>query len=246
MHSGILNSVVGIAGLLVVGALAGCTDGGDEGMLITKNVAPPLAGGACTFTGEASEPFLAHGAVDVHAEGYFLFPQFESRIIADVADDPSTMTQRTIIVTDADVDVSFPAGGLSGSMFTSPSPLVHFKELLSVPVAPNDGTSDGEIEVIHRELISAIVATNPTGDVEMLVDVTAHGTMSGQTVSSQKFEYPITLTNLVAAPIPMCPLPSGTIISQPGDSCAELQDEDVQCCSNSDGSLSCPATIATM
>jgi hypothetical protein len=248
MRSLFSNSVVAIAGLLIGCTLVACSDGGDEGLIITKNVAAQPIVGGCTFTGDQSEPFIAHGFVDVHAPGYLMHPQFVSRIVADVADDPTALTQRTIILTDADIDITFPDS--TTESFAADDPLVHFKELVSAPVAPNGGSTDTEIEVIHRDLIEKVAADQGGGSnlsVEMEVSMVAHGTMSGATIDSQKFVFPVALVSGTASPIQAlgtCPLPMGTILSETGNPCNAFQDSPVQCCTNTDNSLMCPADIS--
>ena len=236
MHS--LNTFrsVGIAGLLVSCALAACANGGDEAILITRNVAPAAM---CTFTGEPTEAFIPHGYVAPEADAYLLHPQFQSRLVAD-ATDPGAAAQRTIIVTDANIDVTFPANPELDTLDTS---LVHFKALLSAPIAPS-GTTDAEIAVIHKELIDAVVAArgSNSADVEMLVSIVVNGNYSGNDVTSQKFEYPITLTaGLVQVPPSgECPLPTTTVLAV-GNSCNVFQDNPVTCCTQG-AVLVCPAT----
>jgi hypothetical protein len=246
MHSLITSRFVGIAGLLVVGALGACSNGGDEGLLITKNVAVMDTVGGCTFTGDPSEPFLPAGVVDSHSDGYLLHPQFESRITFDNTD-PTQMSQRTVIVNSGDIDIAFPDTSLfsaSALATMKAGGLTHFKELFSAPVPPL-GTADSEVEIIHRPLIDAILAAAPTGDVEMEITLVAHGSMSGEDIDSQAFTYPVTLTNIIEQPLSACPLPMGTTILT-GNPCNEFQDAPITCCTNTDGSLQCPATLATM
>ncbi len=246
MHSLITSRPVGIAGLLVSALLGACSNGGDEGVLITKNVAVASVAGGCVFSGSPTEAFLPHGAVDVHSAGYLMHPQFLSRIQFDSAD-PAQMAQRTSIMTDANIDVTFPDATLFSAADLADmkaSGLTHFKELFSVPVPPN-GTSDAEIEVIHRPLIDKILAQHPAGDVEMLVSVTANGTMSGQAINSQRFDYPVTLTSGIAVSLGACPLPMGTILASTGNPCNPFQDSQVSCCDAGSGNLVCPADVAT-
>ncbi len=251
MHSLVSSVSVGIAGMVVASAFAGCSDGGDEAMLVTKDVAPV---GTCTFTGEPTEPFLPFGEVDPHAPGYLLFPQIESRITADITDDPTTMQTRTIDITDGDVDITFPGSTLfSSEQLTAMtnSGLTHFKALFTGPVAPNGGTTDTTVEVVSRELLDAISAAGgggSGGDVAMQISLVVNGTMSGASVSSNKFLFPVTVTNTIDSPLLACPLPAGTVITDLGSPCNALQDTAVQCCSNPDGTLLCGAAapIATM
>jgi hypothetical protein len=246
MHSLITSRSVGIAGLLLVSAISACSDGGDEGLLITKNVAVLDIVGDCTFTGDPSEQFLAAGAVDPHSTYYQLNPQFESRITFD-STDPTQESQRTVIVNSGDIDIVFPDTSLFDAATLASmkaNGLTHFKELFSAPVTPL-GTSDASVQIIHEDLIKAVAAAAPGSDVEMEVTITAHGTMSGAEVDSQAFTYPVTETSVIEQPLLACPLPMGTTIDT-GNPCNIFQDAPVTCCSNTDGSLQCPATLATM
>jgi hypothetical protein len=236
MHS--LNPFrsVGIAGLLASCALAACANGGDEAILITKNVAPA---DMCTFSGDPAEPFIPHGFVAPQAGGYDFHPQMESRLIADVANDPSSTAQRTILVTDANIDITFPANPELDAI-VAPA-LTHFKELLSAPITPG-GTTDAAIEIIHGELIDAIVAaqTSATFDIEMQISIVANGNYSGNAVTSQTFTYPVTLTTGLVQVAGACPLPASTMIAA-GNSCNLFQDNPVTCCTEGT-QLICPAT----
>src|SRR3954466_1116185 len=76
----------GLVGLVGLAALGGCAaNGGDESILVLRNVAPPMSatGGACTFTPAETEVGLGSGVLDTSARTRYEFAaQLKSRIIA--------------------------------------------------------------------------------------------------------------------------------------------------------------------
>lgn len=235
----------------LVAALGACVaDNGDEGIFITKNVA---VGADCSFTASDSEPFIAHGTYAIQSPiPYQLHPQMKSRVTATAGQED----QRTIIVRGARVELSFP----DTSVFSAgeldqmrSSGVTRFETLFSAPISPNGGITDGVAEVIHPSLLAQLIAKSPGVDapgaasyrVQVIVNIVVFGDLSGKEVTSQNFQFPVTICNdCVVNPLGACPLPVDTEVVE-GNACNPFQDGVVDCCDNG-GTLVCPATVATM
>lgn len=236
--------------IVFAAALGACVaSNGDEGIFITKNVAP---GAGCTFTGAADEQFLAHGTYALGAPAPYQFhPQMQSRITAETGQEDA----RTILLRGARVDLEF----ADTTLFTAAelatlktSGATHFKSLFSAPLLPNGGITDGSFDLIPVALGDAVTAKAGAGfRTEVIAKVVVFGDMSGDEVTSQEFQFPVTLcadcvTNLLTSPAgaPLaCPVPDGTTVS-PGNECNPFQDGTVDCCLQTDGTALCPAPIA--
>src|ERR1051325_5944807 len=99
--------VLGVGLVLGVSAagLAGCAaNGGDEGLLVLKNVVPTATAGGCAFSSQETEVSLVRGVLDVSfGVGYEFLAQVKSRITAAAGQE----SQRTVFTRGANVDVTF-------------------------------------------------------------------------------------------------------------------------------------------
>jgi len=232
-----------LVSVLFVGAVGCEANGGDEGLFVTKNVAP--TGTTCTFTGDESEPFFSHGAITttIGETAYLINPQIKSRITA--LDDETD--QKTVITTGADIDVSFADSAVAAAIDDS---MLHYRQLFSAPVPPNDGIADASFVLLPQTLIDAIKAQGGNSfQTEVVTEFTVRGTMSGDDVSSQKFTYGVTVgntpnfvANIVSVGGNPCSAPSGITV-RTGNPCNIAQDEVVDCCQNDDKSFTCPAGL---
>ncbi len=236
-----MQRVLAFASLIVVGA-AGCADSGDEGILVTKNVVP---GTGCTFLGDMTEGFFPNGQWSTLSPGGYLFsPQMNSRITALMGEE----NERTIIVDAADIDLTIdPSLNVDSS-------LTHFKAPFSVPLPPivngSLTTADGQFQLIPRGVIDAVIAANPNVNDEnaptfstlIQATFTVTGKMSGQDVTSQPFQYGVTLANdVVVQRAGACPVAGGTTINT-GNPCNPFQDGLITCCTDMNNDLICPAS----
>lgn len=236
---------------LITAALGGCAaDNGDEGIFITSNVVPD---DGCTFTASAAEPFLTHGTYSVFSrDGYRFHPQMKSKITATAAQE----NMRTIIVEGARVTLSFP----DESVFTAAqqealrsSGVMRFTSLFSAPLSPNGGLADGAFDLITPALLDELVAAKgagilaadaPSFRAEVVATVVVYGDMSGEEITSQEFQYPVTICNdCVVRELGACPLPVGTMITNTGNVCNPYQDGTVDCC-RTGADVVCPAQVA--
>jgi Divergent InlB B-repeat domain len=218
-------------------ALTACAaNEGDEGIFISKNVAPSTG---CTFSAAAGEAFHAHGKVDVASGGYRIFPQLVSKITSTDAN----VEQRTIQARGARVDIETLDPALSGIA----SDARHFETRFSAPITPNGGITDAEFIGISEDYLKAVAAIKGTTtfESEVIVHAVVYGDLSGSEVTSQNdWEFPVTVCNhCVVNVINTCPLPSGTIVRDQRGECSMFQDGFVDCCTTSTGQLQCPAEV---
>ncbi|MBA3452414.1 MAG: hypothetical protein H0T42_04880 [Deltaproteobacteria bacterium] len=238
-------------GALFTAALGGCAaDNGDEGIFITSNVVP---GEGCALVASAGEPFLSHGTFSVFSRsGYEFHPQMKSRIIATA----TQIDARTIIMEGARVTLTFP----DESVFSAAQQddlrsrgVMRFSSLFSAPLPPNGGLADGSFDIITTALLDELVAAKgagilapgaPSFRAEVVATVVVYGDMSGEEVTSQEFQYPVTICNdCVVNVLGSCPLPAGTTLVNEGNSCNPYQDGVADCCRMGDDVV-CPATVA--
>ena len=235
--------------MLLLSSLGACVaDNGDEGIFITKNVA---VGDACSFDASESSPFLAHGTFSIHSNAsYQLHPQMKSRVVAGAGQTDA----RTIILRGARVELDFADTSLfSASELTDlrSQGITRFETLFTAPLPPG-GIADGDVDLIPVSVLDRIIAKRPevlgTGAAsfrtEVIARVTVFGDMSGSEVTSQEFQYPVTICNdCVANVLGTCPLPTGTTVRQ-GNACNPYQDGVVDCCASGNDVI-CPATLGT-
>ena len=236
---------------LISAALGGCAaDNGDEGIFITSNVVPAAN---CTFIASPTEPFVAHGTYSIFSPGGYRFhPQMKSKISATAMQENA----RTIIVEGARVTLAFP----DESVFDAAKQdelrsrgIMRFSSLFSAPLAPNGGLADGAFDLITPALLDELVAAKgpgilaagaPSFRVEVVATVVVYGDMSGDEVTSQEFQFPVTICNdCVVNVLGACPLPMGTALTNGGNVCNPYQDGTVDCC-RSGADVVCPAMVA--
>lgn len=241
-------------GLAFVALLGGCmADGGDGGILVTRNV---VADNMCVTLGSESEATRAHGTLDVLlGTSYTFIAQMKSRITAIAGSED----QRTIITTGAKIDIAFPGSTLfSADELTElrTSGLTRFKSPFTQVILPNGGVSDGFFDLIQDTLTQRIrqkMDLSKSNRIEAIATFTIEGTMAGDTVTSQPFSYAITIGNEINVNLMGdCPVAKGTDPRE-GYACNAAQDGIVDCCGTRNVSgapdlttLRCPAVEASM
>jgi hypothetical protein len=242
MQRGITGSSIGLVVGLVVGlgaaALAGCVaNGGDESIVVLKNVAPTSTTGGCMFSSQESEVSLVRGTLDVSiTSSYVVIAQVKSRITAAVGQE----SQRTVFTRGANVDITFPDATLFSAAEIADlntKNALHFMQPFTAPISPNGGVTDVLFELIPRDLSVALstklTTTSPSTVAE--TSFTVVGDLAGGNVSSQKFQYTVTITNggLQHNVGPCSSLPA-SFMPHIGSPCNAGQDGSVDCCSELD------------
>jgi hypothetical protein len=239
-----------LASLTTALALVGCADNGDEGMTVINNTA--VSGDSCSLSGDPAQPFKSHGEIfALSPAGYTLTPLISSRIRADTSGGmsmtPPDPLQRTIFLKGADVTLTLKAVSIeTNGAFTVTQPdslLGQFSVLFSGSLPPSGSVNVG-FEVITAAMLRQVVQTSgvnlSTSDLqaEVLAEVEVIGDLGGDEVRSNSFNYPISVcTDCVINYLGDCPA-TGT---RTGNPCNIYQDGVVDCCSDADGALICPA-----
>lgn len=221
---------------LGLAATACSADEGDEGIFITKNVAP---GDGCTFSASESEHFLTHGTMSlIKGSSYKMYPQMISKITAT----ETNIQQRTILARGARVDIE-----LADSSISVPDSVLHFESRFAAPIAPNGGVTDAQFVGLSSEFIDAMHAQyggDPLFETEVIIRAVVYGDLAGSEVTSQKFEFPVTVcTSCVVNNLGTCPLPAGTLVRSAPSTCSQYQDGFSDCCTVDDVVV-CPAIVA--
>lgn len=224
----------------LVGCLA--ADGaGDEAIFISKAVA---SGDECRFDSSESSPFIGHGQIYVGSPyAYRLHPQMVSRIEAL----PAETLQKTILIRGARVELDFADDAVGNAV---PAAQKKFTSLFSAPLDPNGGITDGAFDAIPEGALAAMldVAGTSNFETEVTVRLTVFGDLAGDEVTSQVFQFPVTVcSNCVVsafglAAFPTCPVPETYEVRQ-GNACNPFQDGVVDCCVNGTDVM-CPAPVA--
>jgi hypothetical protein len=231
-----------IIATLAVATLGGCTaDGGEDGAIfVLKNVA---ASTGCVTTAAANELGISHGSLDtLLPSGYIFIAQAKSRLTAITG----TEDQRTILISGARVDVTFPGSTLFDATELADlktGGLTHFRQLFTAPLAPNGGITDVGFELIPQSLVERMIAKAAAPfRVETLATFTIEGRQAGNDVESQEFAYPVTIgTGISVVDHGACPI-EGTV--RQGSPCNPTQDGIVDCCTDPVAGLLCPGTEA--
>ena len=237
MQRGTARFVLVSLGVVVTGCVA---NGGDESMLVLKNVLPL---DKCTFTPAETESGITHGAIDVKAgTGYLFTAQIKSRVTALAGQED----QRTILLSGANVDVTFPGS----TLFTADelaqlktATLTHFKSLFASPLTPNEGLLDAQFELIPGELVDTIGKKAGFTSLVALATFKVVGAFPGSEdeLTSQSYQYPITiLKDGLIADRGACSTLPASFVPRTGNSCNPGQDFVVDCCT-SGTTRQCPA-----
>lgn len=247
-----------LIGLFALVTAVGCADSGDEGFVISHNLASGEDDCILTIGG------LSRSRGQIYLDSpnpYFLTPQFESRVTAL----DTQVNQRTIALRGARVDLSVAAvtvkTGTTFDVFTPEridslnagftSQLVKFTSLFSAPLPPG-GQATASFAVVTEPFLAELkskVGGSAESEIqaELVARITPFGFMGGgdDEIQGVPFEYPITACNdCIVNVIGACPVPM-ELAPRPGNACNMFQDGVVDCCDSGAGII-CPAPIETM
>jgi hypothetical protein len=247
--TGTLRSL-GLVGFIGLGALAaGCTaSGGDESILVLKNVAPPMSatGGVCLYGVTGTEAGIAQGVLDVAAgTPYRFIAQLKSRITANTGQED----QRTILTRGANVDLKFDDASLLSAADLADLQAqnrLHFMAPFSVALAPNGGLGDAPIDLVPVEVAAAVAkaaAAKPDfTSTAIQATFTVVGDLAGGNVTSQLFPYTVALVNGgLLNDKGLCSTLPSSFAPHTGNPCYPGQDFSEDCCTSPTGASVCPA-----
>jgi hypothetical protein len=229
--------------------LLGCANQGDEGMTVINNTA---ASGTCTLTGGTEQPFKSHGAIyALSPAGYLLTPLIQSRVTLGTEVNADEL-QKTIFLRGADVSLTLKAVSIETNgqySVTQPETNVGQFSVLFAGALPPSGSVNVGFEVIPPAIMRDILGSSGVNlstsslNAEVLAEVTIRGDLGGDEVTSNPFQYPISVcTDCIVNNTGACPM-TGT--PRGGDPCNIFQDGVVDCCTDTTGSLVCPASTGT-
>ena len=240
--------------LTAVLALTACANQGDEGFIVLNNTA---VADSCSLTGDPNQPFIAHGEIySGSPKGYMLTPLIQSRVTtggagSGAAVDPTT---RTIFFKGANVTLDVKAVSIerADGSFTNPNVTLsgqqaQFSALFSGSLPPG-GSANVAFELIPVQTLRTIQMASGAGPTdrmraEVLATITILGELNGDEVSAQPFTFPVSVCNdCVVVNLGACPV---TAMARTGNACNPFQDGVVDCCTDADGFLTCPAPTAT-
>lgn len=240
-----------LATLSAVIALSACANQGDEGFIVLNNTAVTTT---CALTGDPAQPFIAHGEIySKSPEGYVLTPLIQSRVQSSGAGSGATVdpTTRTVYLKGANVSLELKAVSIERADGSFATPMTTYTEkhsaLFSAALPPS-GSVNVAFELIPVQTLRAIEAATGAAATdrmraEVLATVTIIGELNGDEQSAQPFTFPVTVCNdCVVHNAGTCPI-AGT--PRVGNPCNTYQDGDVDCCTDADGALVCPATTGT-
>ncbi len=230
--------------------LVGCANNGDEGMTVINNTA--VAGDSCNLNGDPSQPFKSHGEIYALSPfGYTLTPLITSRITSGIEGEAMVdPLQRTIFLKGADVTLTLKAVSIETNgayTVTQPESQIGQFSVLFAGSLPAGGSVNVGFEVITPAMLRTIVGASganlSTSDLnaEVLAEVQVLGDMGGDEVRSNTFSYPISVcTDCVVNYTGDCPAAGAP---RQGNPCNIFQDGIVDCCTDANGSLICPAPM---
>jgi hypothetical protein len=231
-----LGLVLGVS----AATLAGCAaNGGDEGILVLKNVVPTASTIGCSFTSMETETSLVRGALEVRvANGYLFIAQLKSRITAVAGQE----SQRTIFTRGANVDLAFPDATVFSAADLNAKDLLHFMTPFSAPIAPNGGVTDVLFELIPPEVGAALAAKTGFTTTVAQTSFTVVGDLAGGDVTSQKFQYSVTISSGgFQHDNGPCAALSASFVPRVGNPCNAGQDGIIDCCTDATNHAVCPA-----
>lgn len=230
-------------------AFAACTSDSGGGVIIRQNLAPP-GDGTCALSPALDAPFIARGTIAMSSPlPYILTPLLQSRITSLMGQESA----RTVSMRGARVSLTIEGASVDDTAMdldTTGFPVgaAKFTSLFSAPVAPNGGLTVGEFDIVPTSFLAAVAAKTGTAGrvhVQAVAQITVYGDLGGGEIESEPFFYPVTICNdCILNVVAACPLPTAAMVNT-GNACQPYQDGVIDCCSNPDGTLVCPATVAT-
>ncbi|MBP9084981.1 MAG: hypothetical protein KBG15_02640 [Kofleriaceae bacterium] len=231
-HRPLLSSLC--AATLVAG-FAGCAqDGGDKTILITNNMVPA---DMCLLMPTETGPFRGAGTLDLAGSGGYLFFPLIKNLTS--SNNGTLTSNRTFFAEGFRITLSSPDPVTQAAIADRDS----YTILTGFSVAPDNSLFGASVQVLSSPVVEALVARLAKFEsTQIVASVEVIGTLSGDQVSSNAFDFPITvcIQCLVTDLGPCDMLDSAFTVTSPGNSCNPGQDQAVQCCSTPQGNV-CPA-----
>jgi hypothetical protein len=234
--------------------LAACTTSSGDNTIVVLHDQLPASG--CVLTADVNGAFRSAGRMDLHRwvpgmqpEGYILTPLVANYAVADETI-PTELMRRTVLVRGAHVDIKFNSNAVmsdADQQALDDAGLLHFDVRFAGAIAPNMALAAFTFQAVPAGVFDAIKRkyeglAKPAPDVDMLASVVIYGDIGSGAIESSAFEFPVTacdgcLTNMVGP----CEMVPTTFMARTGGVCSALQDDVIDCCTDSVGGLLCPA-----
>ncbi len=223
------------AATLVAGFAACAQDGGDKTILLTNNQAAPVD--MCVLMPLETGPFLSKGIVDGAAGGgYLLLPQIKNLTSSNGG---ALTSNRTFFAEGFRVVLSSDNPATQAAI----AAMNAYSIRAAFTVPPDNSLFVASVQVLPASVVGAITATLAKFErTQVVVSVEAIGKLGGDQVSSNVFDFPVTVCNqCLALDLGACNmLDSAFMPTAKGNACNPGQDQPVQCCTTDNGLL-CPA-----
>ena len=172
--------------------------------------------------------------------GYFFTPVVENTAQTVMG---TSENQRLVTIKGAEVKLDATLAGGDEFTFSSDS-LQNFTVRTSGSVEPDGGTISLGFEILGIDHIMELQsAVSPDAPAQVIAKVVVFGELSDGGVESEPFEYPVTVCEgCLTVDVGACAdLPADFETQLTGGECNPLQDAAVECCTDADGNLVCPA-----
>ena len=219
----------------------GCTEGG-ESFFIVQNQVPDTG---CVVPSALTTNFISRGRIEATAAGGYLFTPVVQSLVEESA---TGQSDRVLFVEGADVTLSFQEGTFSEAEVGSlrEAGLANFRQAFSGAVFPGSTTSFA-FEIIPQPMLAELAGViGAGGSTIVTAEVVMFGSLDGGDVEAQPFTYPIEVCDgCLRIDRGACAGLPADFEAATGGTCQLLQDAALDCCTDSTGTLVCPAVPET-
>lgn len=225
-----------LAGAMLVTSACVASDE-DTVILILQNNSPTET---CEANVDPSGPFIARGVADTTSvNGYMISP-----IVQNSASSIDTTANKLFLMEGADIDLT-PQGGFFSDAELAQLEL-SFSQRFSGVIQPDGGITFVVFEILSTNFLEAVGAKLPADGTKLQVkaSIQIFGQMHGGGLKSQKFDYWVDVCNGCLTPVDLgsCDtIPEGYVAGQ--GSCWGQQDALLECCTDANSNVICPATV---
>ena len=242
--------------LVASAMLAACTTTSGDNTIVVLHNQLPAAG--CVLSADVNGAFRSAGRMDLYqwvpgaeSTGYILTPLVANYAFAK-SDQPQEIMRRTVLVRGAHVDLKFNDATFmtaDDQAALDAAGLLHFDVRFAGAIPPNQSLAAFTFQTIPAGVFDAIRRkydglTKLGPDVDMIASVVIYGDLGSGSIESSAFEFPVTacdgcLTNLAGE----CSALSTDFKARTGGVCSVMQDDVIDCCTDSTDTTKPPLLI---
>lgn len=214
-----------------------CTDA-DNPLIILHNQVPDEG---CIVPVNETGGFFSRGLIDTQAASGYIFTPLVQNNALPIDGNPNA---RIASVQGATVKISLQEG--TGIDLTSDAvaPLVNFTKRFSGTIQPDGGLGTFAFTIIDKALLTVLEGAlgSPDQRLEVQAEVRIFGQMGGGDVDAVPFLYVVEVCNgCMQVDVGACSDLATDFVAKSGGECNVLQDVVLECCTELDNSLTCPA-----